>query len=886
MKVIHKDFHREVKYSLNRFLSILCIVALGVAFFTGVRSSEPDMRLSADYYYDESEFMDIRVLGTLGMTEEDVENIRAVCGVEKAEGAYRTEAFCSTKEREYITLIYSMTDELNHIELTEGRMPEASDECLMDAVMKMDGKDIKLGDVVRLSSGTGEDIKDTLVGEEFKIVGFGTYPEYLSWTRPSAGIGSGKSDAYIFLPKESFVSEVYSVVYASVDNAKELNCYTDDYEDEVDAVKNKIEEIEDVSCGRRYEEVTGEPRKELENKKAELAKAELDTKEINIDELAAAVQLGMLPEETLLEAKEKLQEAEEEIQKAREKIQEAEAELDKVKVPEWYILDRNSIQTFVEYKQDAERIGAIGTVFPIIFFLVAALVSLTTMTRMVEENRTEIGTFKALGYRKAVIAGKYVKYAFYASALGGSLGAAVGSVVLPYVIIKAYAILYSSITVVKTPMNWSIAIMAVVLANLCTVVAAFAACYKELAAVPASLMRPPAPPSGKRVLLERLTFLWKHLNFSKKATIRNLFRFKKRLFMTVIGIGGCTALLLVGFGLRDSIKEIVNNQYRNIWTYDLNLSIEGDTVPLEEKLHDDVMVADYLFGSQRTMDAEANDVTKSVQVFVPETVNGLEEFVVLKDRLTGEHYTMLEEGAAISEKLAKVLSLSIGDTLYIKKSDTQSVEVRVSQIVENYLFHYIYLSADSYREAFGEEAEWNYIYIKTAKISQEEQETLATGLMKEEAVTALTLIKSLEETVQSMMSSLDLVVWVLIASAALLAFIVIYNLNNINIVERRRELATIKVLGFYDGEVAGYIYRENVLLTFFGILFGMGLGVVLHQYVIRTCEIDMIMFGRQIQGASFLFSIALTLIFAAFVNFAMFFKLRRIDMVESLKSVE
>ncbi len=957
-----KDFKREIKKSLNRFLSILFIVALGVAFFAGVRSSEPDMKLSADYFYDSNHFMDIRVLGTLGMTEEDVERIAAVDGIEAAEGAYQTEAFCYVDAKEYIMLVYSLCENLNQLELNEGRLPEKANECLVDNSMRRH-KGLEIGDSITLSLGTDEEITDTLQYETYEIVGFCTYAEYLSWTRPSASIGSGKSDAYVFLPKDSFTQDTFYTVYATVAGAEELQCYSDEYEELVTDVLEQVEAIAGECCELRYTSLVDEAQSEIDANTAkvtdaenELAKAEselskaadeikngweeLETKEQELNEakselestrlameagaaqsffteqeLAAAMQqynegISRIKEgeDEINQARSDLNDAEAELltgretyeqekteaepklKEARQKLADAQESLDSLEYPEWYVLDRNSNQSFVEYEMDSERIGAIGEVFPIIFFLVAALVSLTTMTRMVEENRMQIGTYKALGYGKGSISAKYFLYALYASLLGGALGVAVGSVLLPYVIINSYAILYSSITVILTPINWGISTTAVLLANACTVLAAIFACYKELASVPAVLMRPPAPASGKRVFLERIPFIWKHLSFSWKATIRNLFRYKKRLFMTILGIGGCTALLLVGFGLRDSIQEIVNNQYRKLWTYDISLSIEKDeTLSVAENLcFDNEEITDYLYGGQYTMSAEADhgDGTKSIQLFVPQTLEQLDLFVVLRDRVTDEVYKMPSEGVVVTEKLASMLQLSVGDTIYLKKGETEEYPATVSLIVENYLYHYVYMTGETYEKVFGEPVEYNRLYLKTKTMTGEEKTTLNSALMEDDRVTGVTMISEMEATATDMMTSLDLVIWVLIVSAALLAFIVIYNLNNINIVERRRELATLKVLGFYDGEVANYVYRENIILTLLGILFGMGIGIFLHRYVIQTCEIDMIMFGRQINGISYILSALMTILFAGVVNLFMFYKLRKIDMVESLKSVE
>ncbi len=883
-----KDFIREIKRSLTRFLSILCMVALGVAFFVGVRSSEPDMRLSADTYYDATNFHDIRVVGTLGLTDEDVEAIRNIEGITDVTGAYKSEALTTVNASEYIFTVYSICNNMNNLDIMEGRLPEKANECFADKLF-IDDTGLKPGDSITLTSGTSEGITETLETDTYVITGYGTYAGYLSWERGSAGIGNGDVDAFLFLPESAYSSDIYTDIYATVDSADALNCYGDDYKEYIDSIIEDIEKIADARCEIRYNFIMDEGNEKIAEAEAEIK----DTEDRLADaeaELAYAKQ--MLADgakelaEAELEFRDKKAEAEIEIADAKVKIDDAKQKLADIEVPEWYVLGRNAVQTFVEYDQDSERIGAIGKLFPVIFFLVAALVSLTTMTRMVEEERMQIGTLKALGYSKMSIASKFLLYALFAGIIGGVIGMLVGSRLLPYVIIKAYGILYVNIQNIITPINLDIAVSAIIIANLCTLTATFFACYKELLATPAVLMRPPAPKMGKRVFLEKINFIWKHLNFSKKATVRNLLRYKKRFFMTVIGIGGCMALLMVSFGLQDSIKEIVNNQYRTLWTYDAYLSVDGIVEGLAEKAEKNESIQETLYSRLVTTDVEANGITKNANLFIPETLDVFPDFVTLKNRVSKDKYAISEDGVVISEKLASLLSVGRGDTFTIKKSDTEAVEVMVTDITENYLYNYIYMSSDFYTEKFMEEIEYNQLLLKTERLNTETKEALGAEMLKLDGVKAVSFVVDLENTVNNMMNSLNLVIWVLIISAGLLAFVVLYNLNNINIIERRRELATIKVLGFYDGELAAYVYRENILLTVFGIIVGIFMGLILHQFVIRTCEIDMIMFGREIKPMSYLYCILLTWLFTVVVNFVMLFKLRNIDMVESLKSVE
>lgn len=1178
-RMLWKDFFVEIRRTLPRYLSILFIVALGVAFFSGVRSSEPDMRLSADTYYDEQNFMDIRILSTLGLTDEDLEAIRAVEGVSDAEGLYSVDAFLDTADASLVASVQSLTGQINRYYLTEGRLPETETECLLDAAFLMYGS-YAVGDQITLRSGTADPLTDSLKSETYTIVGFGYSPMYLSWTRSSASIGTGKVTGFVALVPEVFLTDVYSQIFVTTDSADSLICMTDTYDEAVDPIQEAIEAIADARLEVRYHEVTDGPYEELADAKQQVAdgwqeiedarqeladalatledgetqladgyeqiaaaKAEITANEAtlaaaekslaegqaeyaageaeyqeNADKLADAeeqlteakiacaiaqnqidtykselnsaremlekysgryetakpvvsgyydssdtltkleilegyaqrfldqalgggdgtddsvlngaitliswnsyltelkesgqisdatyTQLSAMTvedistlmlsyyvvtiyeaaldtisslesaiaegEQELTDAQAQIAEAEEqvkegksqleagsrelvkasvtislaeqqisegktqladakkqladaeaelaeksqeltdgwaeyykqkaeadiqiadaeaELQEAEEEIAESERQLALLADPQWYVLDRNMVQAYAEYSSDAERIGSVGEVFPAIFFLVAALVSLTSMTRMVEEQRTLIGTMKALGYHKGAIAAKYILYALSASLIGSIIGVLAGEYILPQVILTAYGLMYLNLPVKLTPVNWYFGFLSTFIAVFCTTIATLAACFKELMTSPALLMRPAAPKQGKRVFLERISFLWRRLSFSSKATVRNLFRYKKRFFMTVFGIGGCMALLMVGFGLRDSIQSIIKRQYKTVWVYDVYATID-DNASAEER---DALVSEVaaIEGTKNTLlvknmslDVEANNTSKSAYLFVPETTGELDEFVILKNRTTEERYTLDDSGVIITEKLSSLLDLSVGDNLTLLDGDTIRYTVTVRAIVENYMYNYIYMTSDLYRQLYGAEPVYNTLYLNQEADTPISEDELSSMLMNMDPVTAVTLISEQNETVSEMMSSLDMVVWVLIISAGLLAYIVLYNLNSINITERRRELATLKVLGFYPLEVAGYVYRENVILTICGILFGILFGFFLHRFVILTVEVDMMMFGRSIQPLSYVYSVLITFLFAAFVNIIMYFSLKKIDMVESLKSVE
>ena len=586
----------------------------------------------------------------------------------------------------------------------------------------------------------------------------------------------------------------------------------------------------------------------------------------------------------LAEYLDKKADAETEIADARAELEDAQYELDHLRESEWYILDRDTNMGFVSFSMDADRMGNLASVFPLIFFLVAALVCLTTMTRMVEEQRIAIGSLKALGYSKGAIAIKYVGYGFLASTLGSLLGLAVGLTLLPWIICTAWKIIYNF-----GPIYYGLEPASSITACLAAVgtvtLSALGACFSTLAAVPAQLMRPKAPPMGRRILLERITPLWRRLSFNYKITLRNLFRYQKRFWMTVAGIGGCAALIVTAFGLRDSIMSIMELQYNEIYHYDAIAGLDHPTGEqwdeISALLDSHPLVSDWTSEHTETVTAESDAYTADASLEVVADSETLERFVDLRHRTDSDPVTLPDSGAVITEKLAQLLDVEPGDTI-ILDGDSR-VEVQVADITEHYIQHYVYLSESAYEEVFGQEPEQNALLIRYAgdDASELDQELVAL-----DGISSLTRTEDTRRTFGTSLESVDYAVALIIVCAAALAFVVLYNLTNINITERLRELATLKVLGFYDGELSAYIYRENVILTVLGTLLGMVLGKLLHQWLILTVEIDLLMFGRTISPTSYLWAALLTAVFSLTVNLFAHRKLKKLDMVESLKTVE
>lgn len=585
------------------------------------------------------------------------------------------------------------------------------------------------------------------------------------------------------------------------------------------------------------------------------------------------------------------QEFEEKIADANQKLRDAEDEIAKIEDPEWYVLTRSeSNEGYIYYESDTEKVQSIAKVFPVFFFLVAALVASTTMTRMIDEDRGSIGTLKALGYGPGAIALKYISYAMAASLLGSGFGLAIGLFLFPRVICNAYKLMYQMPGLI--PADHTVyALISAVLILLAILAATLGALRSSLKSCAAELMRPKAPPAGKRILLERVGFLWKRMKFSHKVTARNLFRYKKRFFMTLIGITGCTALLLTGFGLRDSIRDIVDLQFGQLMEYNLTVQLkhEGDEVSdrrIAAILADESRIEDYLPVHSETGLGIREGVEVDLHIVVPSDDEALSDFVLFRDRKTHAPIAFSKDGAILSEKAAKRLGVKAGDTFTLQNQEEDQAKIRVAGVCENYVYGYAYLPHEVYEAAFGQPCAYDTLYVKAHTPDAAARDALASQLLSSSNATGVSFSDAVRESFSDMLRSIDSIVMVLIISAAALAFVVLYNLTNINICERQKELATIKVLGFHPKEVSAYVYRETVCLSLMGTVLGLFFGIFLHRFVVQTAEVDAVMFGREISPLSFLFSAVMTLLFTLLVNLAMARKLRRIDMVESLKAPE
>ena len=613
------------------------------------------------------------------------------------------------------------------------------------------------------------------------------------------------------------------------------------------------------------------------NKKLEDAQKEINEGKEKLEEGKKTL------EDNKAEFDEKIKDAEGKLIDAREKV----ADIEK---PEWYIWDRNNNQGYASYVNDSDNMSKIANVFPVVFFVIAALISLTSMTRMVEEQRGLIGTFKALGYSNLSISMKYVIYATLATVIGAVIGMNIGFQLLPRIVISLYQMMYPYVTNAVIEFNIYYACIGLGLISICIIGATIYAVQKELFSTPAQLMRPKAPKAGKRVLLEKIPFIWKYLNFTQKVTFRNMFRYKKRFIMTIVGISGCTALILVGFGIKDSISQIMHFQYGEVYQYNALVSLKSNLKSDEiESVEKELVDMDEITSVTETYIGSATvikgDKEKDIQIVVPNDSKEIATAITLKDKKTKEKLELDDNSIFITDKVAELLGIKVGDKIELEDSKHNKVNVVVGKIVEQYLEHYIYMSKELYENTFSKEYKANVLYINYANTNIDEDKLTAKILEDNKVSTVIGTTKMIASA-DDMLQSLNSVVYILIVSAGLLAFVVLYNLANININERIRELATIKVLGFYDKEVFDYVSREVVLLTIIGIFLGLIGGFFLTNFIISTCEIEVLRFPRTIGMMSYIYSALITIVFTIIVNIATYFVLKKIDMIESLKSVE
>lgn len=914
--MIWKSTFREIRESLGRFLAILAIVALGVGFFAGLKVTQPAMLETAQRYFDKTSLYDYRLISTVGFSEDEVETIQKQKDVRAAEGAVTFDIICESGGKERVIKMHSITENVNRLVLVDGKLPENASECVVDSNL-YDAS--MIGKTIKLSGNNDTDDLEHFSSREYKITGIVQSPLYSQFERGSTSLGNGRVSGFAYLLPEGFADDYYTEVYVKFD--QDFPLYSEEYDAYINQKQDAWETLAEDLAAERYQTVRSEAETKLLDGKKQLAekkeetKSQLDDAKIQLDDAKSQIEDG---EKQLANAKKQLEESKtqiaekeaelsnakkqyedgkkeyedglstynKEIEKAEKKISDGEKTLQELKEPDTYVLGRDTNVGYVCFESDSGIVDGVADVFPIFFFLVAALVCVTTMNRMVEEQRTQIGVLKALGYSEHTIMAKYMFYSGSAALTGCVAGFALGTVMFPKVIWYAYGMLYKMESLVYV-FDWKLAVISVTVSLICSVGTTFVSVRRELTEVAAELMRPKTPKAGKRVFLEYLPFIWKRLKFLQKVSMRNIFRYKKRFFMMVVGISGCSALLVTGFGVRDSVTGIITQQYTQIQTYDIGITYSSSVAQkqkdeLENKEKDGVK--NFVFVAEKSMDLVGEEKTKSVSLIMADPDSDITPFINLHTEKK-EPIAFPQKGeTVISAKVADELGIKTGDTVTLQDSDMKTLKVTVSGVCENFVYNYVYLSADTYAEQMKAEPEYKTAFVSVSEGT--DAHLLGTALMAMADVAAVNISQDDMERFSSMMSSMDLIVAVIILCAAGLAFIVLYNLTNINITERVREIATIEVLGFYENETAAYVFRENTILTFLGALVGLVLGVFLHRFVMSQIVVDMVSFDVHVKQISFLYSLVLTMVFTWFVDRLMRKKIDAISMTESLKSVD
>lgn len=841
---------RTIRSTLVRYLAILAIIALGVGFFVGLRVTEESMIKTADGYLSDLRLYDYRLVSTLGFTDDDVTAFSALAGIEGAFGFVSRDVLYQKDDGTSDALhAHMLLDGVNGLDLVAGRLPTAKDECVLDA--KFAGAD-KIGTYLSLSDSNTDETKAYFTETRYTVVGIANASAYINFERGGTSLSDGTVSGFVYLTPEGFQYDgIYTEIYLTLSARNAI--YSDEESAALDAVRDAVETLLSERANARYDAIRADGERQIADGQAKL------------DALRP-----LMTEEQIADAEARL---------AAER-----AALDALKAPTVYALDRLSNVGFASLKNDTAIVSGVAKVFPFFFFLVAALVCITTMTRMVGEGRTQNGTLKALGYGNGAILSQYLIYAGSASLFGCVIGFLLGSRLLPLALWKVYGIMYSIERPVAYVLDWGLFAACTAAFLAAALGATVFVCYRDLRETAAGLIRPKAPTAGKKILLELIPALWNRFRFLHKISLRNIFRYRGRMLMTVLGIGGCTALLLTGFGIRDSIRPVVENQYDKIQRFDASVSFFGglDDEARASFLAESAGVSERtVFLYTEKMSALVGAGETDISLIVPE--ESLDGLVDLHSGKTPIAYPGIGE-VAVNARFAEEAGLSVGDTLTLRDAEERTLTLRISAVFDNYIYDYAYIAKTTLTEAFGTETLPNTAYIRFP--SGADAGASGAALRSIDGVSNVLLSEEMKTRVGSMLDSLDYIVLIVLVCAGALSFTVLYNLTNITIAERTRELATVKVLGFYPREQNAYVFRENIVLTALSCVVGLPLGVALHRYVMAQIQISSIYFGHALSPWSFLIAVAITFVFTILVDLTLIGKIRRINMAEALKAIE
>ncbi len=891
-----KNIFRLITGTMNRFLAISAIVALGAGFLGGLEATSPDMKAAADSYMDKYGWYDLDVVNQLGFNAEEIDLIAGCKNVEKIQKALVADDVFLNQQKKRLTMrIFGILPEngepeINRFELKKGRYPEKMDECLVQMAGLYSASLPEIGDTLNLLGG-GEDYASS----SLKICGIVQGPMFFSAEMEPSAKGSGSLDMALYVRADFFRDADFNHVYLTLKNASKMDTWSDGYKNYVASEKELIESKLEDRILRRFDS--------LENAKKDLNKifdtASSADKKMYEAENAASEKNGKVLDILTKNGSNKnfydslkndlaksAKEDRSDFKKAGESVSDFFEKAKSFKENIFSVENRNQSTGYSSYKDNVEKIDSLSKVFPVFFFFIALLVALTTMTRLVEERRNEIGTLKSLGFSGLQLFGQYLLYAFLSSIIGCAFGLAVGFKLFPMSVTFSYSMMYT-IPLGELPFRWEIALPVSAIAVSVILIATAAACIPETIARPAALMSPKAPAPGKRILLEHVHFIWNRLGFSKKVTIRNMFRYKKRLWMTLAGVAGCSALLVAGYGLRDSLNDIISVQYNELSVYNVSLLL-GDEGAFEKDslvkniLNDRTVVSEWMKVGGESVKIISGEKELAMTLYVPEDEKRIDDFMVLRTRRGHDRIVLDENGIVITEKQCEVLGIKPGDSVLIENADGKKIETKVTAQAECYMYSNVYASPAEYKKLFGREASFNGALCNL--VPQRNNQETVSALMESPNVIYAMWIDSLLASAKKNIAAINVVVFVVIATSALLSIIVLYNLTNINICERKREIATLLVLGYTEHESKKYIFREVNILSMLGTFAGLFLGGPLHALVVHAVEVNVIMWGRNVHPVSYLFAICMSVLFTFFVNLIMQKSITKINMVESLKS--
>lgn len=863
MKPLTKNMWRETSRSKGRLIAIILIIMLGVLIFVGVKAAGPALNESATKTVNDAHLSDVQVLSTTGFTSKDVTTAEKVAGA-KAE-AVKFKYVVGGKEASAVALYgYQAGQQQNQLTLRSGHLPRTANQIVLDQRAKTD-YGYRLGDTYTFA-------KSAKLGQRsYRIVGFADSPMYIdNESRGSANVGDGTVRYFAYVPAQQLKLKVATLLNVRFKGLQTSNTFTDQYQNRIDQKVTALKRVFKSRAKARTATLQGSMLTQLERQQRQLTKAKQQLKQAakqGDSAMLAAQQATLTTQQAKLTA--------------------AKKQLLAATQTTYTWQDRDDLPGFEAYGESSERIAAIANVFPVFFFLIAALITFTTITRMVEEARGQIGTFKALGYGKWLIARNYLGYALLAGVSGTVLGALIGNLTLPRLVLALYQAYIPLKWVVG--LQWGVIGLALIFALLATVGAAGIVVRRELAEGPAALMRPKAPKSAKRILLERITPLWQRMSFNRKVSYRNLFRFKSRMLMTIIGIAGGTALILTGFGIQNSISASGTKQYHDVLHYQA-------TVRLKQAGHQDkadmILNHNDQYHSHITVAGDVGDVrahgqkVADVNLYVPENRQQLWRYVSLLNAKTGKPFKLAKNGVVLTEKMATLLHAKVGDRVQVTTTDGHKGHAKVAAITANYMGHFMYLSAASYQQMLGEKPAYNTLLVQLRSQTSQQRNRLAHQLLNNGDALGASYTADQQKTVATMSQSLNPIILIFILLSGILSFVVLYNLTNINVSERIRELSTIKVLGFYDGEVTMYIVRENIVLTLMGIVVGYGVGNLLTAYIMRQAATAQVIFPLTLHLTGYVVATVLMIVFTVIVMLVTHRRLKRVDMIEALKSNE